>query len=155
MKKLSLAMAIFASFSLVGCANTDVYSGDVYTAEQAKSAQSVTLGTILSVRPVTIQAEGSNGVLGSVGGGIIGGIAGSHVGGGKGQAIATAVGAIAGAMAGSTVEQKMNQTSALELMIRKDDGQEIVVVQKGDNQFSVGRRVRITGTKSNLSVSLL
>ena len=154
MKKTNLAVALLASVILSGCANTDVFSGDVYTANQAKEARAISYGTILSVRDVKIQAE-SQGVIGTVGGGVLGGIAGSAIGGGRGAAIATAIGAIAGSALGSTAEQKLNQVSSLELVIRKDDGQEIVVVQKKENGFAPGKRVRIVGSASDLNVSLL
>lgn len=154
MKKLGLAVALVASFALVGCANTDVYSGSVYKGEQAKEARSISYGTIVSVRDVKIQAD-NPGVIGTVGGGVIGGIAGSGVGGGTGQAIATAVGAIAGSVIGSQVEQKVSQVSSLEMVIRKDDGKEIVVVQKKEDGFVPGKRVRIVGSNSDLNVSLL
>lgn len=154
MKKLALAAALMSSFVLVGCANTDVYSGSVYTGNQAKEARSIAYGTILSVRDVKIQAD-SQGVIGTVGGGVLGGIAGSTVGGGTGQAIATAVGAIAGSVIGNQVEQKASQVSSLEMVIRKDDGKEIVVVQKKEDGFVPGKRVRIVGSNSDLNVSLL
>ncbi|MEG9531425.1 glycine zipper 2TM domain-containing protein [Mannheimia indoligenes] len=154
MKKLALAAALMSSFVLVGCANTDVYSGSVYSGSQAKEARSISYGTILSVRDVKIQAD-SQGVIGTVGGGVLGGIAGSGVGGGTGQAIATAVGAIAGSVIGSQVEQKASQVSSLEMVIRKDDGKESVVVQKKEGGFVPGKRVRIVGSNSDLNVSLL
>lgn len=154
MKKLGLAVALISSFSLVGCANTDVFSGSVYSAGQAKEARSIAYGTIVSVRDVQIQAE-SPGVIGTVGGGVLGGIAGNSVGGGTGQAIATAVGAVAGAMIGNKVEQKASQVSSLEMVIKKDDGKEIVVVQKKEDGFVPGKRVRIVGSNSDLNVSLL
>lgn len=154
MKKFGLAAALMASFTLVGCSNTDVHSGSVYSGSQAKEARAISYGTIVSVRDVKIQAE-NKGVLGSVGGGVLGGIAGSTVGGGRGQTIATTVGAIAGAVIGSTVEEKMSQVSSLEMVIRKDNGQEIVVVQKKETGFVPGKRVRIVGSSSDLNVSLL
>ncbi|MDD0823500.1 glycine zipper 2TM domain-containing protein [Mannheimia sp. AT1] len=154
MKKLGLVAALMSSFALVGCANTDVFSGSVYTAGQAKEARSITYGTIVSVRDVKIQAN-SEGVIGTVGGGVLGGVAGNAIGGGSGQAIATAVGAVAGAMIGNQVEQKVNQAASLEMVIRKDDGKEIVVVQKKEDGFVPGKRVRIVGSNSDLNVSLL
>lgn len=66
---------------------------------------SITYGTIVSVRPVKIQAD-NQGVVGTLGGGALGGIAGSTIGGGRGQAIAAVVGAIGGAIAGSKIEEK-------------------------------------------------
>ncbi|MGQ0286280.1 glycine zipper 2TM domain-containing protein [Pasteurellaceae bacterium 22721_9_1] len=154
MKKITLALAILVSFGLAGCANTDIYSGDVYSGQQSKEARSITYGTIVSARSVKIQAD-NQGVLGSVGGGAIGGILGSTVGGGTGQAIATAVGAIAGAVVGSKIEEKASQVDSLEMVIKKDDGKEIVVVQKYDAKLAKpGTRVRIVGG-STLNVSAL
>ncbi len=154
MKKFGLAAALMASLTLVGCANTDIYSGSVYTGAQAKEARSISYGTILSVRDVKIQAD-NQGVIGTVGGGVLGGIAGSTIGGGTGQAVATAIGAIAGSVVGSKVEEKASQVSSLEMVIRKDDGKEIVVVQKKEDGFVPGKRVRIVGSNSDLNVSLL
>ena len=153
MRKITLALSMLLSVGLVGCANTDVYSGDVYTGAQAKEARSITYGTIVSSRPVKIQAD-NQGVIGSVGGGVIGGIAGSTVGGGTGQALATAIGAVAGAMIGSKVEEKASQVDSLELVIKQDDGKEIVVVQKYHSTLVPGARVRIIGG-STLNVSAL
>lgn len=153
MKKLTIALALIASLGVTGCANTDIFSGDVYSAGQAKEARSISYGTIVSSRPVKIQAD-NQGVIGTVGGGALGGIAGSAIGGGTGKAVATAVGAIAGAVIGSKVEEKASQVNALELVIKKDDGNEIVVVQKADPTLKAGARVRIVGG-SSLNVSAL
>ncbi|QLB15481.1 hypothetical protein A6B39_08485 [Mannheimia granulomatis] len=154
MKKLGLVVALMSSFALVGCANKDIFSGSVYSAGQAKEARSISYGTIVSVRDVKIQAN-SEGVIGTVGGGVLGGVAGNAIGGGTGQAIATAVGAVAGAVIGNQVEQKASQVSSLEMVIRKDDGKEIVVVQKKEDGFVPGKRVRLVGSNSDLNVSLL
>lgn len=153
MKKLTIALALIASLGVTGCANTDIFSGDVYSAGQAKEARSISYGTIVSSRPVKIQAD-NQGVIGTVGGGALGGIAGSAIGGGTGKAVATAVGAIAGAVIGSKVEEKASQVNALELVIKKDDGNEIVVVQKADPTLKAGARVRIVGG-SSLNVSAI
>lgn len=153
MKKISLAFAILLSLGLAGCANEDIYSGNVYNGTEAKEARSISYGTIVSSRPVKIQSNNQN-VIGSVGGGVLGGIVGSGIGGGTGQAIATAVGAIAGAMIGSKVEEKASQVNALELVIRKNNGQEIVVVQKYDPSLVPGAKVRIVGG-STLNVSVM
>ncbi|MCI7480094.1 glycine zipper domain-containing protein [[Pasteurella] aerogenes] len=153
MKKITLAFAILMSLGLAGCANQDIYSGNVYSGDQSKEARSISYGTIVSAREVKIQAD-NQGVIGTVGGGALGGIAGSGIGGGTGKAIASAVGAIAGAMIGSKVEEKMSQVNSLELVIRKDDGKEIVVVQKYDASLVPGARVRIVGG-STLNVSAL
>ena len=151
MKKI--ALAILMSLTLVGCANEDIYGGNVYSGAQAKEARSLSYGTIVSTRPVKIQSD-NQGVVGTIGGGAIGGIAGSAIGGGTGRALATAVGAVAGAVVGSKVEEKASQVSAIEMVIRKDDGKEIVVVQKAEANLVPGARVRIVGG-SRLNVSAL
>ncbi|PVX32996.1 outer membrane lipoprotein SlyB [Pasteurella langaaensis DSM 22999] len=153
MKKLTIALALMASLGMTGCANTDIFGGDVYSANQSKEARSISYGTIVSSRPVKIQAD-NQGVIGTVGGGALGGIAGSAIGGGTGRAVASAVGAIAGAVVGSKIEEKASQVDALELVIKKDDGNEIVVVQKADASLKPGARVRIVGG-SSLNVSAL
>ncbi len=153
MKKITLVFSVLCAVGLASCANTDVYSGSVYTGEQAKEARSISYGTIVSTRPVKIQAD-NEGVIGTIGGGVIGGIAGSTIGGGTGQAIASAIGAVAGSMIGSKVEEKVSQVDALEMVIKKDNGEEIVVVQKAESTLVPGARVRIVGG-SSLNVSAL
>lgn len=153
MKKMAVALVLAVTFGVSGCANTDIFSGDVYSAGQAKEARSISYGTLVSVRPVKIQAD-NQGVIGTVGGGVLGGVAGNAIGGGRGQAIATAVGAIAGAIAGSKIEEKASQVNGAELVIKKDDGKSIVVVQKADPKFVAGKRVQIVGG-SSLNVSVI
>ncbi|WP_386696459.1 glycine zipper 2TM domain-containing protein [Lonepinella sp. MS14436] len=154
MKKITLALAILTVVGVTGCANTDIYSGDVYSGNQSKEARSISYGTIVSARSVKIQAD-NQGVLGTVGGGVLGGVAGSTIGGGRGQVLASAVGAVAGAVIGSKVEEKATQVDSLEITIKKDDGNEIVVVQKYDEKLTkAGTRVRIVGG-SSLNVSAL
>lgn len=146
-----LAMGLL---TLGGCANTDTYSGDVYSGNQAKTGQSVTYGTIVSVRPVQIQAGDQNsGVLGGLGGAVIGGLLGNQIGGGSGRTIATAAGAIGGSVAGKKIEDNVNQVDAWELEIRRDSGDNVIVVQKADRNWQAGQRVRLVGSGSTMSVA--
>ena len=129
--------------SLVGCVNNDTLSGDVYTASEAKQVQNVSYGTIVNVRPVQIQGGDDSNVIGAIGGAVLGGFLGNTVGGGTGRSLATAAGAVAGGVAGQGVQSAMNKTQGVELEIRKDDGNTIMVVQKqGNTRFSPGQRVR-------------
>lgn len=152
-KKITVALLI-STLMLGACANTDVLSGSVYTEEQAKEERQISYGTIVSVRPVVVQAD-NKGVLGSVGGGVIGGIAGSTLGGGSGRAIMTTIGSMVGVAVGNVIENKVSQVNSLEMVIRKDDGKEIVVVQKAEAGFEVGKRVRLVGSANSLNVSPL
>ncbi|KXS37636.1 glycine zipper 2TM domain-containing protein [Modicisalibacter tunisiensis] len=140
--------------TLGGCANSDLYSGDVYRGSQAKTGQTVTYGTIVSVRPVRIQADDQgSGLIGGVGGAVIGGLLGHQIGGGSGRDIATAAGAIGGSVAGKKIEDRANQVNAYELEVRRDSGDTVVVVQKADRNWQVGQRVKLVGSGSSMSVA--
>lgn len=146
---------------LVGCAGNDVYSGSTYSSNQVGVAQSVHVGTILSIKNVTIQtnAQGNNtgpNAIGTVGGGVLGGLLGSAVGGGLGKDLATAAGAIGGAILGNDIEDMADKTSALQMAIELQDGSVISVVQKAQaGEFTVGQKVEIIGTGADVKVSPL
>ena len=146
-KAAKLAVLVTLSAGMVACANQDMYSGSTYGGNLAKAELAVTYGTILSVKPVTIQAgNGSTNIIGGLGGAVLGGLLGSTIGGGKGQMIAGTVGAIAGGALGNSAANKLNRVQAMQLIIRKDNGQTVVVVQKADPAFVAGRRVSLVGS---------
>ncbi len=153
MKRFLPILAIGA-LTLAGCANTAPYGGNVYTGSQAGSSQTVTFGTIEAVRVVQIQADSrAGGIIGTGGGAVIGGLLGRQVGGGSGRDLATAAGVIGGAVGGSRIEEAANRVDALEMEIRRDDGQRVVVVQKADQRFQTGQRVRLIGSGANVTVA--
>ncbi|MDE4678705.1 glycine zipper 2TM domain-containing protein [Klebsiella variicola] len=146
--------AIIIILGITGCTNTSHLSGDVHSASAAGRVQQVFYGTLVSVRPVQIQAGDENNALGAVAGGVIGGIAGSTVGGGSGRRLSTATGAVAGGLAGQGVQSRMNLVQGVELEIRLDDGRTIMVVQRqGPTRFSAGQRVTISSSGGQTTVS--
>ncbi|RDB44090.1 glycine zipper 2TM domain-containing protein [Halomonas sp. DQ26W] len=153
MKRLLTVLAI-GVLSLAGCANTAPMGGDVYRGSQAQTSQTVTFGTITALRQVQIQADSRlGGAIGTGGGAVVGGLLGSQVGGGSGRQLATVAGVLGGAVAGTAVEESANRVRAWEMEIRRDDGQNVVVVQKADRQFQAGQRVRMIGSGANVSVA--
>ena len=151
MKRLLPVLAIGA-LTLAGCANTAPLGGNVYTGSQAGASQTVTFGTIEAVRVVQIQADSrAGGIIGTGGGAVIGGLLGRQVGGGSGRDLATAAGVIGGAVGGSRIEEAANRVDALEMEIRRDDGQRVVVVQKADQRFQTGQRVRLIGSGAHVT----
>jgi outer membrane lipoprotein SlyB len=134
-----LALALVAATALGGCAGS--LSGSSYSRSEARQEQTVRLGVVESVRPVTI--EGEKGVLGAVTGAVVGGYAGSNVGGGRGSELATVLGAVAGGVAGSAIEGKVNTKQGLEITVKLDNGQLIAVTQEADEQFRPGDKVRV------------
>ena len=153
LKRMTL-IALLAATTITGCANSDIYSGDVYTKDRAKQVQTVSYGTIITTRPVKIQAE-DNSVLGTIGGAVVGGLLGSTIGGGVGRDLATAGGAIAGAAAGKAAGDKLNQVDGVELEIKKETGEAIVVVQKASPTFVPGARVRMTQGNGAINVAVV
>jgi len=124
---------------VAGCASSR--SGNVYTRDQARTAQTVELGEVVSVREVLI--EGTKTPIGAVAGGVLGGVLGSMVGGGKGQTLGTVVGAIGGAGAGAVAEEGVTRQKGLEITVKLDRGEALAIVQAADEAFAVGDRVRV------------
>lgn len=124
---------------LSGCASSR--SGEVYSRDQARRAQTVQLGTVESVKPVRI--EGTKSGLGTVGGGVVGGVAGSTIGSGAGSTLAALGGAIVGAVAGTAGEEAVTRKNGLEITVKLDTGTMLVVVQEADVAYAPGDRVRV------------
>lgn len=145
MKKYSrIAMAVGASLAiltLAGCANQTASSG-VYSYDQAQRQQNVVFGTIVALRPVTIQTDKSSGV-GMVAGSALGGVAANTIGGGTGKTLATIGGALLGGLAGNAVENQMTKTKGVEITVKLDSGATRVIAQADDQALSTGQRVQI------------
>jgi len=125
---------------LTGC-YTPSSSGAVYTSGQTGREQTVRMGVVESVRPVTI--EGTRGEIGTLAGGAVGGIAGSDVGGGKGSGVGTILGAVVGGVAGSAIERGVTQKKGVEVTVRLDNGELRAIAQEADEEFRPGERVRL------------
>ncbi|MEJ5176850.1 outer membrane lipoprotein [Erwinia sp. MYb416] len=151
---MRLLIVALAGITLAGCVNDNTLSGDVYSASEAKQIQTVSYGTLVSVRPVQIQGGDDSNVIGAIGGAVLGGFLGNTVGGGAGRSLATAAGAVAGGVAGQGVQGSLNKSQGVELEIRKDDGNTIMVVQKqAVSRYSVGQRVAMASNGSQITVS--
>lgn len=151
-KRLTAVGAI--ALALTGCVNDNSLSGDVYSANEAKQVQSVSYGTVVSVRAVKIQSGDDSSSLGFLGGAVLGGLLGNTVGGGAGRSLATAGGAVLGGLAGQGVQGSANSSNGVELEIRKDDGNTIMVVQKqAATRYLPGQRVALASNGSQITVS--
>ncbi len=134
------ATAIALPLMLTGC-YTPSSSGAVYTSGQTGREQTVRMGVVESVRPVTI--EGTRGEIGTLAGGAVGGIAGSDAGGGKGSGVGTILGAVVGGVAGSAIERGVTQKKGVEVTVRLDNGELRAIAQEADEEFRPGERVRL------------
>ncbi|WP_027362723.1 glycine zipper 2TM domain-containing protein [Desulfospira joergensenii] len=146
----AILLTLLSALVIAGCAPSR--SGRVYTRDEARQVQTVETGTIESVKEVLI--EGTKTPIGAAAGGIAGGVAGHSVGGGSGKAVATVIGALAGAAAGAVAEEGITRKPGLEIVVKKDNGRTIVVVQEADMDLAPGDRVRIiSSSEGNTRVS--
>src|SRR5260363_136225 len=143
MNRIALAALLAAAAGLQGCMPST--SADVYTAQQAQREQSVRMGTVESIRPVKIQANGGKpSGVGTVGGALAGGVEGSTIGGGRGSTLAAVGGALAGAALGTEAESQLGVRNGVERTERLDDGTLRAVTQEVTKEvFRVGERVRL------------
>lgn len=144
-----IALAVAAAY-MTGCAQSK--SGKVYTRDEARKVQTIEMGTVDSVKEVLI--EGTKTPVGTAAGGVAGGVLGNQIGGGGGKAVATVFGVLIGAAAGSAAEEGITRKKGLEIVVNKDNGQTIVVVQEADVMFAQGDRVRIVRSNTgNIRIS--
>ena len=140
MKKITILSILFITIVLLpACAPSR--SGAVYTRDQARTAHTVTYGSVISVAQVTI--EGTQTGAGVLGGGALGGVLGSMVGGGRGSVLGAVAGAVGGGLAGAAVEKGVTTTQGLEITVQLDNGQIISVVQEADEPFNRNDRVMV------------
>jgi len=135
------AIAISTVMLVSGCAKPSA-SANVYNYNQTQRDQIVRNGTVINVRPITIQSDQTSGG-GAIAGGAVGGVAGSAVGGGTGRTLAIIGGALLGALAGNAVEDRMGKKDGLEITVRLDNGETRVIAQEADLPIMMNQRVQV------------
>ena len=140
--RIAVGSVVLGSAALLsGCAKPTA-SANVYTYGQAQRDQVVRNGTVINVRPITIQNDHTSGV-GAVAGGAVGGVAASSIGGGTGRTLAILGGAILGALAGDAVEDRVGKKDGLEITVRLDNGETRVIAQEADVPMVLNQRVQV------------
>ena len=126
-----------------GCVSSP--SGSAYTRGEARTAQQVQLGTVVSVRDVQIEGTKSN--IGTGIGAVAGGLGGSYLGGSSAgnrvKALGALGGAVAGGLLGSAAEEGFTKRAGLQITVRLDNGQMTAITQGADEPFAQGERVQI------------
>ena len=121
MNKLLLAVLIA---SLGACATS---SPDVIQRGDAQRLSTVQDGTVLSIRPVTV--DGSQSGVGATAGGVIGGVAGSSVGGRRESIAVGVLGAVLGGVVGNVAERAGTRENAVEIVLQLRNGERRAIVQ--------------------------
>lgn len=141
-----LAAVILTNVPVAHCqANYD----RTYDRNQAVPVEKVMYGSISSIRHITEKQliEDSHSGWRTFGGALIGGVIGHQFGGGRGQNVATVLGALLGAGVGSRYgdEAYYLEHKLIELMIKQDDGSDIMIIQDVDPAmpFMAGDEVRV------------
>jgi outer membrane lipoprotein SlyB len=138
---IPLAAALALVALAPACAPTN--TGTTVPAYALGGAASVTYGTIVGTRPVTV--AGNQRGVGTVAGAAAGGLAGSFIGGDwRSNAIAGIGGALIGGIAGNAIERGVTTGQAVEFIVRLDNGGDIAVVQTNEQALQAGERVVIT-----------
>ena len=146
MKKLIASLAVVA---LAACTTT---SPDVVSRYDAQRMSVVRDGTIVSIRPVTVEGSQSGG--GGVAGGVVGAVAGSSVGGGREGAIVGVLGAVAGAVLGNAIERNSTREAAVEILVQMRNGERRSIVQaQGAETLMPGDPVVITMSGNRVRVA--
>ena len=153
MRKSALLVASFIAMALTLSGCTSNLTGDSYSRDEARTVQTVRMGTIESLRPVKI--EGTKTPIGGAAGAVVGGVGGSAIGGGRGSIVAAVIGAVAGGLLGSATEEGLTRTQGVEITVREDDGSMRAYVQQvQENEiFRVGERVRIMSVNGTSRVT--
>lgn len=153
MKRLLVLGTVATATILAGCAQPGLGGGN-YTRGQVRGEQSVRLGTVESVRDVTIDARDTG--TGTLAGAALGGVAGSTLGGGSRANTAGAIaGAVVGGLIGNAVEKSGNDRRGVEVTVRLESGSLIAVTQEKDEDFRVGDRVRILSGQGTTRITRL
>jgi len=125
---------------------------DVIHPSEAQRVSQVWDGTVLSVRPVTI--DGTQSGVGAAAGAVAGGVAGSHVGGYNEQFIFSVVGAVLGGVAGNAMERGATRQNGVEIMVQLRNGERRAIVQAiGTETFAPGDAVVLVSTGGRARIS--
>ncbi len=119
-------------------------------AAQSNQLQSVSYGTIVSVKAVTIQDKPSGSK--AAGGAMVGAVAGAAIAGHGHHFGGAVVGGMVGAAVGSAADKAESVKPGTELIIKLDSGQEVAIQIPGEQKFLQGDRVRLTSGQSGTKV---
>jgi len=146
MKNVLMAAIVAA---LGACATS---SPDVVQRGDAQSLSQVQDGTVLSIRPVTV--DGSQSGAGAVAGGVIGGVAGSSVGGSRESLAVGVLGAVLGGVIGNAAERAGTRENAVEMLIQLRNGERRAIVQAvGGETIAPGDAVVLVTTGGKTRVT--
>jgi outer membrane lipoprotein SlyB len=169
----AILLPVILAAGLGACANNGVQPGYVNTASASGSSsasastygQPVGSGRVVAINDVSLQgggggSSGSGPGNGTMIGGLLGGLGGIAIGAGRGGVggglIGGVIGAVGGAIAGTIIDRHTNLGGSgggrgIEVVVQKDDGQQVTVAQRDDGDVQLGDRVQILQDRSGVA----
>jgi outer membrane lipoprotein SlyB len=141
MKQRRFITTVLAAAALSLTAACATPGPDSYSQREVGASESVSYGTVESVRPVKLNED--HAPVGTIAGAAVGGLLGNQIGHGGGRGIATILGAVGGGLAGNAIEHKATEQNGAEIVVHLDSGGTIAVVQGASPWFERGQRVRV------------
>ena len=129
--KFLISLSVVSLLLFSGCVTNQ---GPSYDGRSYKKIKRYEIGTVIESRPVVINDDGSGKFVGTV----IGAVLGSLIGSNKGKVLAI----LGGGLGGHYVGSELGKANGEELSVELDNGEEIVIVLKG-NRFIAGDRIKI------------
>lgn len=137
MQKTAFILSLCAALALGACTNE---ADNAYERGELGRVATVAKGTVLAIREVDV--AGSKSGVGAGAGAIAGGTAGSTIGGSVEANIIGAVGgAVIGGVAGAMAESGLTAGKAYEVVVEKDNGKTVSLVQGNEQGLKAGDRV--------------
>jgi outer membrane lipoprotein SlyB len=151
-----LLLPIVLAAGLGACASNAVQPGVISTsagppgvsqgsiAGPAANATALGSGRVVSVREIAMQGGGggvmTGGMLGAAGGMTAGALISQSVGG---SIVGLVLGAVAGGIAGAIYDGQQGAGRGIEVVVQRDDGQNVTIAQRDDGDVQLGDRVQI------------
>lgn len=151
MRNTVQSLVLVAAVAVLSACATS--SPDVISRQDAQVAAQVQDGTVISIRPVTV--DGSQSGMGAAAGGIVGAAVGT--GGSTIQREKIGLGVlagVAGALAGNAIERMATKEEAFEIIVQLRNGDRRAIVQaKGNETLMAGDSVIIVTSGNKVRVS--
>lgn len=140
-KAFAAAFAVLAT-ALAGCASG--LGANTYDPSSIGQVAQVAEGTVVDVRPITIEGSQQNAKVGTLAGAVLGGLAGSEIGGGSKANTAGAIGgAVLGGVVGNAIGKSAGSQPGFAYTIRLHSGELVSVAQAGEYAIPAGTPVLI------------
>lgn len=139
MKKFALLMMLPLALTVSAC-TSDIGAND-YTTAGVNTVNRAAMGTVISVRAVTVRSDNN---LGALGGAAAGGVAGTLVGHNDTTRILGAIGGAAiGGLAGNAAQGQLSKQGGYEYVVRLQNGEIVTITQGNDVLLTPGEKCMV------------